>query len=397
MIYISGIVISLFLSALLLLKKNRSRADNYLFAWMLLIVLHQMYFYFDHSEWFRKYTFLIGFDFPFPLLHGPLLFLYASALVGTLPRNRIRILHFIPALLCLFCLTGFYLLPGDQKLYIIDHDGLGYELFLQIRFIAIIASGIIYVVLTLLLLNRHQRRIRDNFSDIEKINLRWLQYLTYGIGGIWLVVIFGNEPLTFLAVVIFVVFIGVYGIRQTPVFSADLQNTLNKPDQYSVQSVAPAAETNSPEKEILPEIPLMSNDPEPEKGKYQKSGLDDQDLERIHQKLEEMMRRDKLFTDPEVTLGDIARRLDIHPNYLSQVINAVLKKNFYDYINFQRVEEFKLQAGKPENSHFTLLSLAFSCGFNSKSSFNRNFRKVTGTSPSEYLRQIHVTLENADA
>lgn len=77
-------------------------------------------------------------------------------------------------------------------------------------------------------------------------------------------------------------------------------------------------------------------------------------------------------------MSDLARQLDIHPNYISQVINSVEQKNFYDFINEHRVEEFKQLVSLSENQHFTLLALAFECGFNSKTSFNRNFKKAMG-------------------
>jgi AraC-like DNA-binding protein len=82
----------------------------------------------------------------------------------------------------------------------------------------------------------------------------------------------------------------------------------------------------------------------------------------------------------------------VHPNILSQVINTFERKSFYDYINGQRIEEFKKVIATPDSRQFTLLALAFECGFNSKTAFNRNFRKSTGLSPSEYLRQVHIRL-----
>ena len=86
---------------------------------------------------------------------------------------------------------------------------------------------------------------------------------------------------------------------------------------------------------------------------------------------------------------DLARRLNTHPNYLSQVINEKEGKNLYDYVNTLRIEEFIKLVSQPHNQNLTLLSLAYECGFNSKSSFNRYFKKTTGQSPSEYLKQLH--------
>jgi AraC-like DNA-binding protein len=57
------------------------------------------------------------------------------------------------------------------------------------------------------------------------------------------------------------------------------------------------------------------------------------------------------------------------------------------------VEEFKKLAPLPDNKNYTLLSMAYECGFNSKTSFNRNFQKVTGVSPTEYLQRLNINLK----
>ncbi len=89
----------------------------------------------------------------------------------------------------------------------------------------------------------------------------------------------------------------------------------------------------------------------------------------------------------------VSRELNIHPNTLSQVINRAEQKNFFDYINSLRVSEFKERTMKSDYQKYTLLSLAHDCGFNSKTSFNRNFKKITGKSPSEYLKEAHIDLK----
>ena len=98
-----------------------------------------------------------------------------------------------------------------------------------------------------------------------------------------------------------------------------------------------------------------------------------------------MMSLEKPFQESELSLADLAHRLNTQPNYLSQVINEREGKTFYDYINTLRIEEFKRLAASQESKKYTLLALAEQCGFNSKSSFNRYFKKVTGQSPSEFL------------
>ena len=97
------------------------------------------------------------------------------------------------------------------------------------------------------------------------------------------------------------------------------------------------------------------------------------------------MNTEKLFKENDLTLAQLASRLNTHPNYLSQVINDKENKSFFDYINTLRTKEFIEIVSNADNQKYTLMGLAFECGFNSKSSFNKYFKKITGKSPSEYL------------
>jgi AraC-like DNA-binding protein len=67
------------------------------------------------------------------------------------------------------------------------------------------------------------------------------------------------------------------------------------------------------------------------------------------------------------------------------VINQREGKHFYDFVNTYRIEEFKEMIAARKNLQFTLLSIALDCGFSSKTSFNRYFKKATGQTPSEYV------------
>ena len=73
---------------------------------------------------------------------------------------------------------------------------------------------------------------------------------------------------------------------------------------------------------------------------------------------------------------------------MTEIINNIVKQNFYDYVNNFRVEEFKSLANDPANMHLKILSLAYDAGFKSKTTFNTTFKKITGQTPSEYIRQI---------
>jgi AraC-like DNA-binding protein len=122
------------------------------------------------------------------------------------------------------------------------------------------------------------------------------------------------------------------------------------------------------------------------------------ELEAWKRQLLNLMDVEKPYLEAELSLPDLARRLQMLVPLLSQVINEGTGKNFNDFINGYRVAEFLRQAREPANAHLSLLGIALNSGFNSKSTFNRAFKKVTGASPKEYLdRQKSTAPETVNA
>jgi AraC-like DNA-binding protein len=101
-------------------------------------------------------------------------------------------------------------------------------------------------------------------------------------------------------------------------------------------------------------------------------------------RVEKLMTEEKLYLEPELTLTDLAQRLKTNVSVLSAVINGAFNKNFNDFVNEYRVEEVKRMLKDPAAKHLSLLGIGIECGFNSKSTFNRAFRKATGLPPSAY-------------
>lgn len=98
------------------------------------------------------------------------------------------------------------------------------------------------------------------------------------------------------------------------------------------------------------------------------------------------MKSSRTYTNPDLTIAKLAEEIKSQPEYLSLVLNKRLSMNFFDFINSYRVEAFKEICRNPESKKQTLISLAFDCGFNSKPTFNRVFKKVTGLTPGEYYK-----------
>ena len=97
-----------------------------------------------------------------------------------------------------------------------------------------------------------------------------------------------------------------------------------------------------------------------------------------------LMEVDKLYQEPELTMQQLADKLDMPTYLVSQAINDGMKRNFYDLINSYRVEEAKQLLLDPGNRNYTILSVGFEAGFNSKTTFNTVFKKFTGLTPTEY-------------
>jgi len=108
-----------------------------------------------------------------------------------------------------------------------------------------------------------------------------------------------------------------------------------------------------------------------------------EELRTIVQRLERAMQQERPFLDPELSLQKLADQLDVKPYLLTQALNGVLQKTFTDYINEHRVQEAIRLLQQPDYAHYTLLAIGYEAGFNSKASFNRIFKKVTGQSPGQ--------------
>lgn len=94
------------------------------------------------------------------------------------------------------------------------------------------------------------------------------------------------------------------------------------------------------------------------------------------------------YQDPELSVGSLAKELNIPPHELSRIINIALKKSFSDFINEYRIRDIVQKMQDPAYDRMTLLGIAFESGFNSKTNFNRTFRQVTGKSPAEYKNDL---------
>jgi len=112
------------------------------------------------------------------------------------------------------------------------------------------------------------------------------------------------------------------------------------------------------------------------------------DAKEKSRRLKETVAANRLYEDAELTLTSLAVKLNIHPHDLSRIINVGMEKNFSDFINGFRVREVARKMHDPVHDRLTLLGIAYESGFNSKRTFNRVFKEMTGKTPVEYKNSL---------
>lgn len=122
--------------------------------------------------------------------------------------------------------------------------------------------------------------------------------------------------------------------------------------------------------------------------KYKSNRLSSEECKELHGKFIKYMESEKPYTNPDLKISDIAQALGVSSPLMSFLFNQYLRQSYYDCVNEYRVVEFKRLVGKPEYARYTLSALAEHCGFSSRASFFRSFKKITGITPNEYINSV---------
>lgn len=129
------------------------------------------------------------------------------------------------------------------------------------------------------------------------------------------------------------------------------------------------------------------------KEKYRKAKMEEEAASKISRKLDEVIKQDRLYLNPDLKLQDVASAVGCSAVELSQVLNVFMNTNFTDFINRYRVDEFIEKLQYKAASKYTLASLSEQCGFSSRTSFFRSFKKLKGMSPAEYIKKHEICME----
>lgn len=255
-----------------------------------------------------------------------------------------------------------------------------------------IGLDVYYLMLSLRLYRHYRAWIKTQFSDTEAISFRWFRNFLIALTATFLfslvmLVLDLTFELTFwqdwwdeLAGVFMIYYVSIHGYaqvqpgRRLTFVQTPAPILASLPDGVGGEPEIVA----EPMLEVGGSARLLSKTPT----------VLTADLVPWRDTLLAYMENERPYLDPDLSLNDLARRLKTNTSVLSPVINAGTGKNFNDFVNQYRVDAFKRQALDPANGHLSLLGIALDCGFNSKATFNRAFKKLSGQSPREFVESV---------
>lgn len=356
-----------FFLGLLLQKKPKLLHDRILIFWLLYLGLSTTIYAFTMDN-FSSAPILSSGVIGLFLLHGPFMFLYVNALTSSeKPSQKRKLWHFAPFVAFILYLIIASQFPDYSKGINVDHTSGSVEppFTFMLFLIATALSGPLYFFLAY----KRFKQIKESTEDFtsKDINLDWLGKLIVIFGVVWTVLIlvaaihhvfhlfsmvFCTNGL-FLALSAFIILIGYFGLNQKEIFVS-----------HTAKETENLVATN--------------------RVKYAASRLEGEELQKCFQDIEIYMKSERPYLDPDLTLPKLAEGLNVSTHHLSQVINEMHGRNFFDFINQFRVEEVKKKIQDEKFHNFSLLGIAYESGFNSKSAFNRVFKKMTGKTPSQF-------------
>lgn len=376
---IQGVLLSIFLFSIKANKISNKLLGLLTLSWGILVATFAL----QADGIFYQFPHLLKISSLFLLLLFPLLYLQVKYLISKYQHFDISdLFHFIPVLLIISLNFDFYFRSGEEKLLLIQNPSSYYELILIFQEEIIAVQGVMYSILSLILLTKYKRKIKDYQSNIDKMILKF-QYIGISLSLFaWVIGIVGIHLAYFNIDVNVDLFIFVYLILVVIIyiisFSALKSPEIYKLNENQIKFVFLNNKTSGNGNQGNHDEIVDSRD---------KTGqlLEDPFIEEVNKKLVDYIDVEKPYLNPELSLQELADKIDVKRHYLSSVINQKHNKNFYEFINEYRIEEVKGMLIDPENKHFKLMSIAYDSGFNSKASFNRIFKQMTNMTPSQFI------------
>ena len=356
---------SLFTGVLLLLRKEHKRREG---KWLLMLLLGLFWLQLEFLS--IRWPFDFGVSIFYGTRHGswlligPVFFFYIKSLLGW-EVQRSAYIYLLPFLLFTIVLPLLLndflsfrqvhygmLTPFDQRPDTIS--------FWQYVYAGVFIFQFFYLAFFVMQSRKsiasYKLSLQQYYAQLEDRKIRWLKMLWLGM---LLIVVMAS---LFLVILFF-----------TEIYRRHMDYLYVIPTSILIYAISYQLFSTTFESPIV-------------NPKYQKSGLKSREAEAYKNRLQQLIKEEKLFLKNGLKLNELAELLKI-PNYqLSEVLNQHMHTTFFDLINGYRIEEAKKQI--KANPQFTLLQIAHDSGFNNKTSFVNSFKRFEGITPSQYLKKL---------
>lgn len=355
--------------------RKRNISDLFLGLILLLTCYSQICYTVGFMGWYNEFRttkinyFLINIAYAL----APLIYFYIKSITqSNFKFKKSYYWYFTPAILFVLYRFTIYTYDALQPGFDETQNGI-LKISLDEAYVQSISAFIetaymlLFLAFTFQLFYNYRKKIQQYFSNTYKLELNWiLSFLVlfslsflYGtiqdiIGAFYIDLGYEKRWWLNLFVALITLYVGIKG------YFTDTTK-LNKLD-FSF----------SPKKIGIPD----DNDRAEEKS------ISNEDIATVNH----LMEAKKAYLDPELNLSDLAKMANMTRGQLSETINSGFNKNFNDFVNEYRVEAFKTMLREKKHKRLSLLGIAQECGFNSKATFNRVFKKLTSYSPTEYLK-----------
>ncbi len=350
-----GVSQSLFAAITILNKEKRTISDKILAGWLFLFAIQFLTCISDYKIYGYP---ILSSSF---LLFNPAFYFYVKSLIKTDFKLKYKhLLHLTP-----FFIFEILAYIFGEKIMLNEFFEINNTLSFRLAFgIANILSWMGYNISSYIMLHRHRKSLKDEFSSFsQKLTLGWLFFIiiiysAYCFSSFFIAigVIITEKRLLlphfynyyFLLGIIYI--LSFYGVFQPQIF------------------------TNT----------KISSD-----NKYKTSILDEKQKQTIKELIFSFFEKEKPYLNPDFNMDYLSEAIQIPKYQITEVLNTVIGKNFFNFVNSYRVEEVK-KLLTDKNVKWSIEAIGYECGFNSKSSFFSVFKKFTGLTPNQYQKKFRV-------
>ena len=362
-ILITGLVLNIIVLLGLIKLTNKVLPQKILIVFWSFILITIIHFYAKLHDLELIDIFTYFFQNGARFILAPLIYIYIKSIFLS-DKNFLKkqLFHFIPFVIYQL----FYIVPIIVN-YFIEPNIFNYIDYVDLYFNQGLVQDIYsvsYMYLSLKLFYRISGTLKHEYSFMNEKDFIWIKNFLWSFLMVVLVdlilvickIVFGyianwDGFITVVFLIIAMVYLGYYGLTQSTIFLPDFLITEKK-------------------------------------SKINISVKTQKELEDLKMKLESLMKQDKPYLIPELTLRHLSENMDISERKLSMLLNEEMNTSFYDFINKYRINEAKDKLNSSVSDKYSITGIGFNCGFNSKSSFYRIFKNETGMSPSVYKNSV---------